>query len=473
MPADLVRSRLALLLLLVVTAGLLSSAAPLIAQDASGHWEGKIDLGPQSLDVMVDLTNDSGSWSGTIDIPAQGAKGLPLGGFVVDGDKVQFAIEGIPGNPTFAGSLTEDEITGDFSQGGQSFPFALGRDAIEPPKRPQEPKPPFPYDQEEVSYSSGDVTLAGTLTLPRGDGLAPAALLITGSGAQNRDEELMGHKPFMVLADHLTRAGIAVLRVDDRGVGGSTGNVATSTSDDFAGDALAGVGFLRNHPKIDSARIGLIGHSEGGLVGPLAASRSGDVAFVVMLAGPGVSGAEILSLQLELISRAAGVPPETIAEQKKIQAQMLEALVAPESEERTQHLRELIAAQVEAQGSEMSAEERSQTIDSALKQVDNNWFRFFVAYDPRPTLRAVNVPVLAINGELDLQVDAEQNLPEIEKSLQYGNNQDFTILRMPRLNHLFQTATTGAVDEYAQIEETLSPEVLEAVSGWILERFGE
>ncbi len=464
------RTRITLFSSLLVFLAPLSSLA---AQDATGHWEGRIDLGPQSLEVMVDLANDSGSWGGTIDIPAQGAKGLRLGGVAVDGQTVQFAIEGIPGNPTFSGRLAEGKITGEFSQSGQSFPFSLGREAIEPPNRPQEPKPPFPYDEEEVSYSSGDVTLAGTLTLPRGDGLAPAALLITGSGAQDRDEALMGHKPFLVLADHLTRAGIAVLRVDDRGVGGSTGSVATSTSDTFAGDALAGVGFLRNHPKIDSARVGVIGHSEGGLVGPLAASRSGDVAFVVMLAGPGVPGAEILQLQLEQISLTAGVPPETVAEQKKIQARVLEALVAPESEERTQRLRELIAAQVDTQGSEMTAEQRAQTIDSALVQVDNPWFRFFVEYDPRPTLRAVDVPVLAINGELDLQVDADQNLPEIEKSLEYGNNQDFTILRMPKLNHLFQTASTGAVEEYAQIEETMSPEVLEAITSWILERFGD
>src|SRR5436309_3642962 len=244
-----------------------------------GHWEGEINL-PQNqvLQVKVDLEEASGAWKGTIDIPAQGAKGLPLEPITVQGPKVRFVIAGVPGAPTFDGTLENGEIRGSFTQSSASLTFRLGRQAVEPIHRPQEPKPPFPYTAEEVTYKNGDVKLAGTLTIPPGDGPFPAVVLITGSGPQDRDETVMGHKPFLILSDYLSRHGLAVLRADDRGVGGSTGSTSGSTTADFAQDALAGVRFLKTHAKIDPAKIGLIGHSEGGVIAPLAASQSPDVA---------------------------------------------------------------------------------------------------------------------------------------------------------------------------------------------------
>ncbi len=237
----------------VAVASLLATPIPLAAQtdNASGHWEGSIEAPGQPLVVMVDLAETDGAWSGTIDIPAQGAKGLPLSDVSVDvgSGAVRFTISGVPGDPTFEGTLAGGEIIGEFSQGPARLPFRLGREAVEVEtlSRPQEPKPPFPYEAEEVEYRNGDVKIAGTLTLPPGDDQVPAALLISGSGALNRNLELAGHKPFLVLADHLTRLGIAVLRVDDRGVGGSTGSTWQSTSRDKAADVLAGVRFLRGH----------------------------------------------------------------------------------------------------------------------------------------------------------------------------------------------------------------------------------
>jgi len=457
------------------------AAPPAAPAPALGHWEGAIQLPTGELQVKVDLLQESaGAFKGTIDIPQQGAKGLPLAGIAVpagvDG-KVRFAIQGIPGAPTFDGALAAGEIKGTFTQGGQSFPFRLGRDAVKmapPTPHPQEPKPPFPYTAEEVRYEANGVKLAGTLTLPPGAGPFPAVLLLTGSGPENRDEEVFGHKPFLVIADHLTRAGIAVLRVDDRGVGGSTGNVATSTTADFADDALAGVRFLKAHPRIAPGRIGLLGHSEGGVIAPLAASRSKEVAFVVLLAGTGVPGSEILLDQGARIARAEGAPEEKIktgvADQKRIFDLM-------RTEKDPVALRAKLRDAVRAQIAGLPEPERKAIpdfyVDQQVDQVLSPWFRFFLTYDPRPALTQVKVPVLALNGERDLQVDPGLNLPEIEKALKTAKNQDVTVRRLPGLNHLFQHAKTGALSEYAKSEETISPEVLDIVTKWILDRFGK
>ncbi|MBK9304194.1 MAG: alpha/beta hydrolase [bacterium] len=283
---------------------------------AAGHWEGAIVLPGQELGIKIDLAADGGTWSGTIDIPMQGATGLPLENVRAAGDSLVFAIAKIPGAPTFHGLFADGRLSGDFTQNGMTFPFRLGREATAAPERPQEPQPPFPYRSEEVTYRNGDIVLAGTLTLPEGPGPFPAAVLLTGSGAQNRDEELFAHKPFLVLADHLTRAGVAVLRADDRGVGGSTGSVSLATTADFADDALAGVALLRARPDIAGGCVGLIGHSEGGIAAPLAAANAPEaVDFVVLLAGTGVPLGEVILRQAELIMKAGGTDSLQIADE--------------------------------------------------------------------------------------------------------------------------------------------------------------
>jgi pimeloyl-ACP methyl ester carboxylesterase len=436
-----------------------------------GHWEGSIDIPDSPLGVLVDLQFMDGYWVGFIDIPAQAAEGLPLSGIGVTKMEVDFAIANLPGNPTFRGKLADGEISGTFTQGENSYPFPLGREEIEKPSRPQEPQPPFPYEEEEVSYFNGQIKLAGTLTVPPGDGPFPAALLISGSGAQDRNEEVFDHKPFLVLADHLTRAGIAVLRVDDRGVGGSTGDRSAATSEDFAEDALAGVTFLSQLPEIDPKRVGLIGHSEGGIIAPMAAIRSGGVAFVVLLAGTGVPGDEVITRQTELISRVGGFPEEQIAQVLEAHRKLLELIRSGAGDDEVlAGLRELVRAQV---GPETSEETLEETVDREMLNVKHPWFLFFLEHDPRPVLRKVRVPVLALCGEKDLQVDPDQNLPEITKALEQGGNTDFTAKEMPGLNHMFQRAETGSLSEYYDIEETMNPAALEAISGWILERFGK
>ncbi|HEX4965208.1 MAG TPA: alpha/beta fold hydrolase [Thermoanaerobaculia bacterium] len=470
---------LLILLSLSVPTRAADAPGPVDAKAAVGHWEGEIEL-PQNagkLQVMVDLALAGGAWTGSIDIPMQGAKGLPLEEVSVQGSKVHFQIKGTPGTPTFDGTLTlspAQAIQGTFMQGGASLPFRLGREAVAKPVRLQEPKPPFPYTAEEVSYTNGDVKLAATLTLPPGPGPFPAVVMITGSGAQDRDESLLGHKPFLVLADHLSRHGIAVLRADDRGIGGSTGSVPDSTTADFAQDALAGVRFLQAHPKIAKDRIGLLGHSEGGVVGPLAASQSSDVAFVVMLAGTGVPGAEVLLLQSERIARAEGVPEETIQKQLAATRKVIGVLrTESDPAARDTKLRQAAREAAEAMTPDelRTAGGVDKVVEGSSRIFASPWFRYFLDYDPRPALRKVKVPVLAVNGELDLQVIPDQNLPEIEKALKEAGNRDVTIKRMPGVNHVLQPARTGSPSEYANSEITIDPKVLDAVSQWIAERF--
>ena len=350
--------------------------------------------------------------------------------------------------------------------------------------RPQEPRPPYPYGEEEVVYENkkDGVQLAGTLTLPRSRGPFPAVLLITGSGPQDRNEAILGHKPFLVLADHLTRLGIAVLRVDDRGVGKSTGKFHEATSEDFAVDAVAGIDYLKTRKEIDSRRIGLIGHSEGGLIASMIAARSTDVAFLVMMAGPGLTGEEILYRQGALISKAEGVSDDLIAQNLAAQKRMFKIVKEEKdnlaAETRIRELAASIREQVTKDGAEMR-EERKKAIhniatgvESQAKMMVSPWFRFFLAYDPLPALMKVRCPVLAINGEKDLQVPARDNLEAIRQALQTGGNKNYEVLTLPMLNHLFQTCRTGALSEYAQIEETMSPVALETISKWILKQTG-
>jgi pimeloyl-ACP methyl ester carboxylesterase len=453
------------------------SAPPVV-----GTWAGKLDVGNgMQLRLIFHVTaGEGGSLSGTMDSPDQGQTGLPLSAVTVTGDSVRFEFKAA--NAAFEGTFAADHqsIDGHWLQGAASFPITLTRSEGEAaPNRPQEPKPPFPYRSEDVTIpnASAGVELAGTLTLPQGEGPFPAAILVTGSGPQDRNETLLGHKPFLVLSDYLTRHGIAVLRYDDRGVGKSTGVYATATSEDNASDALAAVEFARSRPEIAADKVGIVGHSEGGLVGPLAAARSADVAFVVMLAGPGLPGRRILTLQGELINRAAGTPEEMIQHNTDIQNKLFDIVEAePDPTAAAPKLLAALKESVATLPPEVRAQAAQETSDQALQaqvaQVNSPWMRFFLTYDPRPTLEKVHVPVLALDGEKDLQVPPKQDLTEIEAALRRGGNKDVTTELLPGLNHLFQHATTGSPSEYAQIEETFAPEAMQIVSSWILARFG-
>ena len=451
-------------------------AAQVSGHNVEGNWLGTLDIGGAKLRIVLKIQKSENSYAAKFDSVDQGASDLPVDSIALNGNKLTFAAAKFGMN--YEGTLNEagDEISGTFKQGESSLPLVFKRTA-ETPKlnRPQDPKKPYPYDEEEVSYRNekDNIKISGTLTKPRGDGRYPAVLLITGSGAQDRNETIAGHRPFLVLADHLTRNGIAVLRVDDRGVGGTERGSLSATSENFAEDVLAGVNFLKQRKEIDPKMIGLIGHSEGGMIAPMVAARSNDVSFIVLLAGPGQRGEDIIYIQLEMVQKAQGTHVDTIrhtiALSKKVNAIVKTETDAKRIEER---INEEIAAYDRTLGDLQKKlfEPAAGSLKALFPMFKTPWYRYFIAYDPQPVLKNVKVPVLALNGELDLQVAVKENLDLIGAALKSGGNEDVTLKAFPKLNHLFQHSQTGSPTEYGQIEETMSPEVLKTVSDWILRR---
>ena len=436
-----------------------------------GSWQGVVGPDSIALEVGVTFEEVGGALVGRITVPAQSFEG-PLEVRAVTEQTLDFVITGVPGNPTFEATLVENELQGIFSQSGSSFPFTLARgDAPLTVQRPQNPQPPFPYREEEVTYTSGDITLAGTLTLPEGDGPFPAMLMITGSGPQDRDEGLFGHRPFAVIADAVTRAGVVVLRVDDRGVGGSGGDLAQATYDDLVSDIEAGVAFLKARPDIDGKRVGLFGHSEGGYLAPLAAARGADPAFVIMMAGPSVSGEKVLELQNRLILGLAGEPDIEVDAQIRFLQELEDALQREAYDEAGSLVETRVTEQFAAQpeSERPSADTKAQIVSAQQENVVSPYFRSFILYDPQPALRQLDKPVLAFYGNLDVQVPPVQSVGPLRFALRTAGNDDVTIKVFDGLNHLMQPAVKGGIDEYAQIETTIAPEVLTTVTDWLKE----
>ncbi len=313
--------------------------------------------------------------------------------------------------------------------------------------------------------------LAGTLTLPEKDGNFPAVILISGSGPQNRDEELMGHKPFLVLADHLTKKGIAVLRFDDRGTAESTGDFKTATSLDFAGDVESALKYLQTRKEINKNQIGLIGHSEGGIIAPMVAAESNDISFIVLLAGTGIRGDQLLLLQQELIGKASGASDTDLQKAKVINKGAFDIILKSNNiesleTELTNYIKQALIDNPESEKPAGMSDD--DYVKLQVNQLTSPWMIYFIKYDPAPILEKVNCPVLAINGEKDLQVPAKVNLEAIENALEEGGNKNVTTKVLPNLNHLFQECETGSPGEYATIEQTFSPIALAEISNWIL-----
>ncbi|HEX4711791.1 alpha/beta hydrolase family protein [Phenylobacterium sp.] len=428
------------------------------AQDAAGEWHGTLSNATTELHIGVEIAaKPGGGYRGRLISPDQSSDWLPLDSVTLENGHL--VLSGARLNGRYEGwwDDVQSAFVGEWTH-GETLSLVLTRGKVEPRARPQTPKPPFPYRAEEVGFNSAPgVRLAGTLTLPKGRGPFPAAVLITGSGAQDRDESIMGHKPFAVLADALTRRGIAVLRTDDRGFAKSTGDFARATSEDFAADTEAAVAYLRGRPEIDDKRIGLIGHSEGGMIAPMVAVADPQVAFVVMLAGPGVPSRELMTAQRGAVAKSLGAPPETVARNEAIMGRVEAALAQAKDWDQAQAdaAKVLTDAGVPAAGAA-----------TTVKQLGSAWYKWFIAYDPRPTLRKVRAPVLAIAGDKDVQVVSAQNLPAIREALK--DNPDAEVVELPGLNHLFQTAATGAPSEYPRIEETMSPAALDLVTGWVV-----
>lgn len=432
-----------------------------------GNWQGTLDVGAAKLRLGLHVTkNSQGEFSSKLDSIDQGAMGIPVKVTTFTGSTLHLELPNL--QATYNGKLSADgsEITGTFLQGA---PFALTFkrvETVETLNRPQNPKAPFPYDAQDVAIETkAGIKLAGTLTLPRGAGPFPAAVLITGSGAQDRDESLLGHKPFLVIADSLTRRGIAVLRMDDRGVGGSSGNSAQATLEDMADDVLADVEYLKSRKEIDPKHIGVIGHSEGAIVGPMAAVRSPDIAFVVMLAGTGVIGTEVLKLQGEEIIRSSGGSDKQVADQHDVQDMIFRVLKSEKDEKAA--VDKMMSAWREMPGKKSGAAS-DDAVRARFESVSSPEMRSFLFYDPAVALRKLKVPVLALNGSRDLQVPPKQNLPAIQAALTAAGNSDFRVRELPGLNHLFQNCKKCTVQEYAELEETFSPVALEVMGDWLL-----
>lgn len=459
-------SRLGHLLLALLIASTLAAQR---AEQPSvvGSWEGTLETPGGNLRLRLHATQDaSGKLGAKLDSVDQGATGIPVDVITFEEGVVKWSITRL--GASYEGKLAAggDVIEGTLTQ-GIALKLSLKRmsavsvAAAAAPVRPQTPKPPFPYRVEGVFFpsKSDGVVLAGTLTVPPGAGPHPAVILISGSGGQDRDETIFNHKPFHVLADHLSRRGIAVLRYDDRGVGKSTGNLAEATSVDLSDDAEGGLDFLSKHKSVDAKRIGFIGHSEGGIIAPMVAVRRPETAFLVLLAGSSVDGEHLLYAQGEAVLKAAGASAEAAAAQRAIQEKMF-TIVREEKdpEAAAAKLREALAGVPNA--------------EQSIRSVTAPWSRYFLTYNPQPVLERVKCPVLALNGSLDTQVAAAQNLPPIDAALRRGGNQDFETVKLEGLNHLLQTARTGGVGEYAQIEETMAPVALDKITEWLRKRAG-
>jgi uncharacterized protein len=443
--------------------------------DLSGIWTGKLTL-PNTikLTIVFNLQKDNADkYNATLDSPDQGAKGIPTEGVTIKEDSILITVPVIAGS--FEGKIYIDsmKIDGKWKQGGMNLDLVVYKvDKVEEVKRPQEPKEPFPYKVEDVKFENkiDNITLAGTLTIPQEGEKFPAVVLISGSGGQNRNEEMLGHKPFLVIANYFTRNGFAVLRYDDRGIAESKGNYSTATTEDFATDALSAVEFLKTRNEINHSKIGLIGHSEGGMIAPMTAVQSNDVAFIVLMAGIGIPGDSILYLQGELIQRAEGTSEAEIQNSVRIQRKLFKMIKEINDDEM---LKSKISEAFKEDYASLSDEDKSKMGDPEvylqmqMKTITSPWFKYFVRFDPVPTLEKVKCPALAINGEKDLQVPPKENLSAIESALKRGGNKNYETKLLPGLNHLFQTSKTGAISEYSRIEETISPLALETMLNWL------
>jgi fermentation-respiration switch protein FrsA (DUF1100 family) len=436
---------------------------PAKPSDIDGDWLGTLDTSMGRLRLALHIANTDQGLTATMDSLDQNANGIPVTSITRSGTSLKFEMKAISGS--YEGTINADlaSFAGTWTQLGKSFPLAFKRvksAADLELHRPQNPVKPYPYREEEVTYENpqAKIKLAATLTIPPGKGPFPAVLLMAGSGPHDRDESIMGHKPFLVLADHLTRKGIVVLRADKRGVGKSTGDYSQAVMADFASDAEAAVVYLKTRPEVDVHKIGLIGHSEGAVEAPMAAVNNRDVNFVIMMAGPGVRGDQLLPAQLRLIEQSAGKSSEEIDKDVATQNDVL-AAVERDKDDATleKDLREKLAGKVP-----------DEQIEMQVKVVSSPWFRGLLDYDPTITLAKLTCPVLTINGEKDLQVPPDQNLPPIRKALAASGNKNYEVDKLPGLNHLFQTAKTGAISEYGEIEETMSPVAMEKVAAWIL-----
>lgn len=443
----------------------------LFAQKITGSWAGELDIQGTKLPLIFNIKQDDNNYSATFDSPAQGAKDIPIAQTTFSNNELILDANNL--GIQYKGSYENDLISGIFTQGNITIPLVLKRKLVADnvPKRPQTPKTPFDYIISEILIENAleKNTLAGTLTTPKNKKEFPVVILITGSGQQNRDEELFNHKPFWVIADDFAKKGIGVLRLDDRGIGGSTNGNKNPTSENFASDINAAVDYLASK---GFKKIGLIGHSEGGMIAPMVAVANKKVAFIISMAGPGIPTDQLLILQAAALAKANGATVEEIKTNAELSKKIYEKIGQFSGSELQTRLKILLTETIKKlPKNQLPPEDKiEELVDNQIKQISSPWFMYFLKWNPNAYWSKLKIPVLALNGSLDLQVTPKENLAGIKSNLEKAKNEDFEILEMPGLNHLFQEAKTGTVEEYSQLEQTISPTVLDKMSSWILKK---
>jgi len=443
------------MILVLGTTGLLAESS---TEWPAGDWRGVLDLGERQLEIVYHLEAGGSTLGGSMDVPAQGAMGLPLRSVSVDGERLVIEMP-MGGDARFAGSLSGDTVKGTFAQAGQSFPMTLERaDEPQPPARPQEPDGPLPYRVEEVLFESLDgIQLAGTLTRPYSTGPFPGVVLVAGAGPHDRDGTFMNHRPLLVLADHLTRAGFAVLRFDERGVGESGGEFAPATANQLAGDIASAVQTLREHESVEGEQVGMIAHSEGGRIGALALAARGASDFVVLLGAPARPGVDALRAQ------TAQSPNPIVGLQAAMAEAVLELDAGTDAEPALRRAGEEMLAGLGAAQRKAFGGREEMVVNQLVQALGQPQARFSLSFDPRPAMRQASVPVLALYGDKDRQIDAAG----AARALQAALGEQATVQTLTGLNHFFQTAGTGAPSEYATIEQTIEPEVMDIIAAWL------
>lgn len=462
-------------------------------QNITGNWEGKLDVKGTLIPIVFHIAKDSNNkYIATFDSPDQKAFNVPCNDVIVTSDSVILMMKIIGGK--YEGSLSNDKIqlTGMWYQGGGSLPLNVNKTSdkvtIKTIKHPQTPIPPFPYQSEDVVYSNANksIQFGATFTVPLPQPgvdyfrvpIYTTVLLITGSGMQDRDETIMNHKPFAVIADYLTRNGIAVLRVDDRGMGKTTGNFGKATSADFANDVEAGIDYLKTRKDVDTSNIGLLGHSEGGMIAPMVASRRSEIKFIVLLAGPGVKITELMEQQNIDVAASNGLSKRMQEQFRPMYRELVSTIIAEKDTAIAKDKAILVFKHWQKDNSELLVKQTTGVTDEKsliaytegmVRLMNQPWYNYFFKFDPAQYLTRLNCAVLALNGEKDIQVSARSNLAAIKTALKKSRSVKYSTLEMAGLNHLFQHCKKCAVAEYGELEETFAPEVLALITKWIKE----
>ncbi len=452
------------------------------SQKIEGNWHGDLAVSGQTIELILHLTKNGTNYESNWDVPIQGAKGMPSSTTIVNGNNLEIDIKGIQAGFSGVASVDYSKIEGNWKQGGLNFPLVLKplnpEDAPKEITKTQTPKPPYSYESEDITYvgSKTGLTYGATYSYPKNTKNFPVLILITGSGQQDRDETLMGHKPFAVIADAFTKNGYGVLRIDDRGIGKSTGNFKESTSEDFANDVEEHLAYIKTKPNINLKKIGLLGHSEGGIIAPMVAARNKDISFLILLAAPGIPISELMTNQNKDVLKSTGIDDEVISTYLPLYKKLLTEITSSKDIE-TAKKTALIEVQkwrktsskeqVKATTNITDSNSEKAYVATMVNTLSTPWWKFFANYKPQTNLEKIRCPVLVLNGGSDIQVSAQPNINGIRTALQKANNSLVTVNVFPKMNHLFQRCSLCSVAEYGQLATTIEPEVLQYMVEWL------